>query len=148
MTAILIDTNVLVYAFDRQNFAKQAQAVAVLAALQSGRQSFLSVQTLAEFFSATTRGKMPKLTPEAAYQHAEQLTRTFSVPDLTPLIVLEAARGVRDHKLAYYDAQIWATARLNQIPIVFSEDFNSDAVLEGVRFVNPFSVDFVLEAWA
>jgi len=49
--------------------------------------------------------------------------------------------------LAYYDAQIWAAARLNQIPVVFSEDFNSGSTLEGVQFVNPFASDFVLETW-
>lgn len=31
--------------------------------------------------------------------------------DLTLLIILEAGRGVRDHQLSYYDAQIWAIAR-------------------------------------
>ena len=43
--------------------------------------------------------------------------------DLSPMIVLEAVRWVRDHRMAYWDAQVWATARLNQIPTVLSEDF-------------------------
>jgi len=30
----------------------------------------------------------------------------WPVFDLTPLIVLEAARGARDHDLPYYDAQV------------------------------------------
>jgi len=60
----------------------------------------------------------------------------------------EAGRGVRDYKLAYYDAQIWATAKLNQVPVVFSEDFNDGQVLEGVRFVNPFAMGFNLEDWS
>jgi len=68
--------------------------------------------------------------------------------DLTPLIVLEAMRGVREHKLAYWDSQLWATARLNQIPIILSENFSVGATLEGVHFVNPFAPDFVLEGWA
>jgi len=58
-----------------------------------------------------------------------------------------AGRGVRDHKLSYYDAQVWATARLNQVPVVFSEDFRDGSILEGVRFVNPFSPKFLLEKW-
>jgi predicted nucleic acid-binding protein len=64
-----------------------------------------------------------------------------------PSILVETARGARDHDLAYYDAQIWASARLNQVTIVFSEDFSDGQVLEGVRFVNPFKPDFQLEAW-
>ena len=39
----------------------------------------------------------------------------------------------------YWDAQVWAVARLNQVPFVFSEDCNPGATLEGVRFVNPFA---------
>ena len=62
------------------------------------------------------------------------------------MIVLEAMRGVRDHQLSYYDAQIWATARLNQMPLIFSEDFHHN-ILEGVRIVNPFAPAFDLEAW-
>jgi predicted nucleic acid-binding protein len=63
------------------------------------------------------------------------------------VIVTEAARGVRDHQLAYYDAQIWATARLHGVPIILSEDFQTGRTLEGVRFVNPFADDFQLNKW-
>src|SRR5439155_1039861 len=54
------------------------------------------------------------------------------VLSVTPLIVLEAARGARDHGLNYWDAQLWATARLNQIPLILTEDFAHGRVLEGV----------------
>lgn len=40
-----------------------------------------------------------------------------------------------------------ATARLNQISVVFSEDFNPGWITEGVRFVNPFAADFQIETW-
>lgn len=55
---------------------------------------------------------------------------------------------MRDHQLAFYDAQIWAAARLNQIPAVFSEDFQDGRTLEGVQFVNPFSETFDVHARA
>jgi predicted nucleic acid-binding protein len=63
------------------------------------------------------------------------------------MIVLEAARGSRDHNLAYYDAQIWAVARFNQLQAVFSEDFQDGMVLEGVRFANPFGPGFDIRQW-
>ncbi len=63
------------------------------------------------------------------------------------MVVLEALRGVRDHQLSYYAAQVWATARLNQVPVIFSEDYSPHTMLEGVRFGNPFAADFVLENW-
>ncbi|MBM3152938.1 MAG: PIN domain-containing protein [Chloroflexi bacterium] len=66
---------------------------------------------------------------------------------MTPQIVLETARGVRDHGLACYDARIWAAARLNQSLVVFAEDFQDRQILEGVRFANPFAGTFDAEAW-
>jgi predicted nucleic acid-binding protein len=147
MAAILIDTNVLVYAHDLGEYAKQAQAFRVLEYLEVNRVGRLSVQSLSEFFSITTRGSQPKLTlAEATYQ-VEQFVQIWPIIDLTAPIILEAARGVRTHRLSYYDSQIWAAAHLNQIQVIFSEDFASGTTLEGVRFVNPFAADFVLEAW-
>jgi predicted nucleic acid-binding protein len=147
MAAILIDTNVLVYAHDRGEFAKQECAMDTLERLQLSGTGRLSVQCLAEFFWATTRGPQPKLTVAEAQMQVERLVRAFPVLDVTPLIVLEATRGARDRGMAYWDAQIWATARLCQVSVVFSEDFSSGSVVEGIRFVNPFAGDFRLEDW-
>jgi predicted nucleic acid-binding protein len=49
--------------------------------------------------------------------------------------------------MAYWDAQIWASAKMSQIPVVFSEDFGPRAIIEGVSFVNPFESNFNLDAW-
>lgn len=73
--------------------------------------------------------------------------QSFEVVDLTSVVVLDAVRGVRDHQLSYWDALIWASARLNQVLVIFSEDFASNVVLEGVRVVNPFAPDFNLAEW-
>ena len=76
------------------------------------------------------------------YQQIEALGQAFPVLALTPAVVLEAVRGVRDHRLSYYDAQVWAVARLGQVPVVLSEDFSPGSVLEGVAFVDPFAREF------
>lgn len=60
--------------------------------------------------------------------------------DLTSLVVLEAVRGVRDHHFSYWDSLIWATAKMNQIPTVLSDDFSHNSVIESVRFTNPFKL--------
>lgn len=146
MPPVLIDTNLLLYLYDHNDPASQAQAQRVLGQLQLSGNGRLSVQNLAEFISVATRKlKMPVAD---ALRQVEMFTRLWPVFDLTPMIVLEAARGVQSHQLAYWDAQVWATARLNQTPVIFSEDFAAGSVLEGVRFVNPFAADFALDAWA
>ncbi len=147
MAKILIDTNILIYASDPRDTTKQDQALHLIQYLEATAHGCLSVQCLAEFAHITTHTKHSLYTRAEAVIQVEHLARTFQIFDLTPLIVLEAARGMRDHSLAYYDAQIWATARLNQILVVFSEDFQDGQTLEGVRFVNPFAEGFSLEAW-
>ena len=147
MPPILIDTNVLLYLYDHNQPVRQERAREVLDQLELSSSGRLSVQCLAEFFSVATRKLSPKLTPAQALQQINLFIRLWPVYDLTSMIVLEAGRGVRDHQFSYYDAQIWATARLNQIPTIFSEDFNVGATLEGVQFVNPFVPEFVLDNW-
>ena len=58
--------------------------------------------------------------------------------------VLEGCRGAGEHSLSIWDALIWATAKLNQVPLVLSEDFVDGGFLEGVRFLNPFTPAFDL----
>jgi predicted nucleic acid-binding protein len=147
MPSILIDTNLLVYLYDPSTPEKQKRAELALDQLHRMGAGCLSAQNLAEFFSIATRKLDPPLTPTQAYEQVSLLAETWQVFDLTPLIVLEAARGARDHGLAYYDAQVWAAARLNQVTTVFSEDFSDGQTLEGVRFVNPFAPGFRVEDW-
>jgi predicted nucleic acid-binding protein len=147
MNPILIDTNVLLYAHDGNDPTRQAQALEVLKHLELTANGRLSVQCLAEFFNVATRKLAPPLTAQEAVEQVERLAHAYPVLDLTPAIVLEAGRGVRDHQLAYFDAQLWAMAKLNQIPVVLSEDFRSGSTLEGVRFINPFAPDFKIEHW-
>ena len=148
MPTILIDTNILIYTSDPRDTAKQDLALRLLRYLEITSSGCLGVQCLAEFVNVTTHTVRPLYTRAEALAQVEHLVRTFPVFDLTPLIVMEAARAARDYSLAYYDAQIWATARLNQVAVVFSEDFQDGQVLEGVRFANPFAVGFVMESWA
>ncbi|TAH53143.1 MAG: PIN domain-containing protein [Chloroflexota bacterium] len=148
MRAILIDTNVLLYAYDPNDLARSERAQNVLRHLEESNMGRVSVQCLAEFFSIATRKLKPPLSSAEALTQIELLARSYPVLDLTLGVILEAARGVRDYQLAYYDAQLWAMAKLNQIPIIFSEDMPSALVLEGVGYVNPFAENFVLEEWA
>jgi len=144
---IFVDTNVLVYAYDRSEPKKQARALEVLDHLAIDGVGVISTQVLAEFCVATTRKLATPLSIPEAYQRVKNYLQSWTVVDVTGMIVLEAVRGVRDHQFNFWDAQIWATARLNQIPLIFSEDFNVGQVIEGVRVVNPFAKEFQPEDW-
>lgn len=147
MAEILVDTNLLVYAHDLSEVEKQRRALEVLERLVEAGLGVLSTQTLAEFYVVTTLKIPSPLSAEQVCAQIEHFVRIWPVLNVTPEVVLEAARGVRDHTFSFWDAQLWAIARLNGIPIVFSEDFQPGAVVEGVQFVNPFGEDFQAQAW-
>jgi predicted nucleic acid-binding protein len=143
---ILVDTNILVYAYDRSEPDKQGQAAIILDQLLITGVGILSTQVLAEFFVAVTRKIAKPLSIEQAFGSLSNYAASWEVLGINSLNILEAARGVRDHAFNYYEAQIWAVARMNQIPIVFSEDFNPSWI-EGVQFVNPFIPEFTIADW-
>jgi predicted nucleic acid-binding protein len=144
---ILVDTNVLVYAYDRAEPAKQARAAQVLDVLATSGTGMLTTQVLAEFFVAVTRKIDQPLTAGEAYGRIQNYLQSWPVAEMSGLAVLEAVRGVCDHCFSFWDAQIWATARLNQATVVLSEDFSDGSIIEGVRFVNPFTPAFRPEDW-
>lgn len=149
MTArFFVDTNVLVYVYSLTEPDKARRAIEVLQRLVAERLGAISTQVLAEFFSTVIRRIAVPLSVEEAYERLEYYLQKWEVINMSGAIVLEAARGVREYKFNFWDAQIWAAAKLSQIPIVLTEDFNTGAVIEGVRFVNPFAApEFKVEDW-
>jgi predicted nucleic acid-binding protein len=138
----LIDTNVLIHTLDARDSTKQARAIELLSQLEARGDAALAAQVLAEYANVTL--KKFGLPATNVYQHVQGYELSFTVLPLSPAVVLEAVRGVRDYQLSYFDAQIWAVAKLHQIPVILSEDFNSGAILEGVQFVNPLAPEFNL----
>ncbi len=134
----LLDTNVLVYMHDDDELEKQARAYEVLKRATDAGPARLCAQVLSEYSSVLLR-KFPRaLAPVALQQQLTELVHHYPIHSTTPAVVLEAARGVETHGFSLYDAQIWAVAKLNNIPLVYSEGFAHGLEVEGVRFENPF----------
>lgn len=140
----LIDSNLVVYAYDVSEPVKQPQAFALLMQLQQQQQAVLTTQVLGEFFQVVTRRIPSPLSLAEGAQRVKNLSRLFPVLGISVSVTLEAIRGVCEHKLAYWDAQLWACARIAQIPTVLSEDFSHGRSIEGVVFCNPFKMDGIL----
>ena len=145
-TRYVVDTNVLVYALDRREPEKRERAREVLRRVGTAGTAALPAQVLSEFANACLRKLEPPPEPTAVRREVERLMLAFPVLPITGPVVLEALRGVGEHMLSYYDAQIWAVARLGQVAVVLSEDFNPGAVLDGVSFTNPLDSEFDLAA--
>ncbi|MBV8083549.1 MAG: PIN domain-containing protein [Chloroflexi bacterium] len=139
MAESLVDTNVLVYVEDPRDTAKQAQARDVLGALLEAGEAVVSVQCLSEFFSVATRRLHEPLTVGEASARLRQYIRLCRTLDVTRGVLMEACEGVARHQLQWWDALIWAAARVNGIGLILTEDQDDGRVIEGVRYRNPFA---------
>lgn len=144
---VLLDTNVLVYLYDISTPDKRNQAVVILRALEENRAGAVSTQVHSEFFSVVTTRLRPTLPAATALSELERHTQVWKLLDVTAPVILAAARAVSDHRLNFWDAQLWATAKVYGVETILSEDFNSGSTLGGVSFVNPFARGFHLPIW-
>lgn len=134
---VTFDTNILVYATGPAQDEKciLAQALSIRGA-QSGNLVLL-LQTLIEFSGVAVR-KVGMAREDV--QGAIAAWRRALPIEPTVYEDLPAALGaVARYRLAFWDAVLWATARRLGTQYFLTEDFQDGRILEGVRFVNPFS---------
>ena len=134
---IFVDTNILVYAYDLDAGDKRVKALVVVDRLWDEGNGALSTQVLAEFFVTITRKVKQPLPLPAARQIIEDYQKGWTVFPTTPEIVLQAIDGVAQHRMSFWDAMIWAAAKLNGVITIYSEDAQSAQTIEGVRIENP-----------
>ena len=132
-----IDTNVLIYAHDRSEAAKQPIATALLASLWESGTGVLSTQVLQEFYAVATRKLTPPMTPAEA-REIVGLYAAWRVVTIEPPLILEASELAEAHELSFWDALIIAAARLGGADRLVTEDLQAGRMLAGVRIENPF----------
>ena len=135
-----LDTNILVYAVDRDAGERHVRS-GELMARAARRDCVLTVQALAEFFHATTRKKL--LEPSLAGTFVRDWLNVFDVVSADETALIDAIDAVHEHGLSFWDAMIWATARQAGCSTVVSEDMQDGRRPGGVEFVDPFAADAV-----
>ncbi len=143
MTKLFIDTNVVVYAVDDRDLRKHAFARELWMALATYPGTTVSSQVVSESANSVLRLWSE---PDEAHLMVDRLSEGAIVVPVTSEIVARAVDGVARHGFSFYDAQIWAAARMWGAPVVLSEDFTDGLTVEGVRFCDPFVEGFDIEA--
>ena len=136
---LTLDTNILFYAMDRDAEERHKLAMEIVDR-SSVSDCVLTLQSLCEFYAAVTgKGKMPSNEAEAQINDWMQL---FPVVSATSKSLNKAIKAVNSHSISFWDAMLWAVAREAGVTLLLSEDFQHDRVLDGVRFCNPFKLDY------
>lgn len=134
---VFVDTNVLVYARDAADPAKQERAAAWVRHLWETGTGRLSVQVLQELYVTITKKLRPGLDPEEARAEVRDLLAWRPV-SIGPL-VLESAWSIEERfGLSFWDALIVAAARSAGCDVLLTEDLQHGAELDGLRVMDPF----------
>ena len=133
-----VDTNVLAYAHDRSETAKQPTAQALLETLWRDRAGVLSTQVLQELYVVATRKLDPPM-PRGAARELVVLYATWPVVQVDVPLILAASELEERHRLSFWDALVLEASRLAGATRLVTGDLQHGRVLDGVRIDNPFA---------
>ena len=102
----------------------------------------ISQQTLTEVSSTFAHPRKLALPPAAAIEVIEDIASVWTVHQVTAEVVVAGLHAVERWGISFYDAQLWAAAALNKIPVMLSEEFPHGLVLDPVLFLDPFCDEF------
>ena len=132
-----LDTNILLYAYDRGAATKHVRASELVLGLARRGQATTSIQVLQEFYVNAIRKVARPMTHEEAICRLDAFSR-WLVYSPVPGDVAVAAELSRSRRLSFWDAMIVLGASRLGCETLWTEDLNSGQVSEGVTIRNPF----------
>jgi predicted nucleic acid-binding protein len=130
-----IDTNVLLYAHDKSDPVKRAQARKWLASLWEGSRGAVSWQVLQEFYFNALR---KFAVPADAARDLVKLMAQWNPPDVTITLIERAWYWTDQAQVPFWDAMIVAAAERMRCRYLLTEDFQIGRQFDFITVLNPF----------
>jgi len=134
---IFVDTNILIYAHDKDAGEKHSAALAILNDLWEKRTGVLSNQVLQEFYLGVTR----KILKPIDKSEAREILRAYicwSIKEISPASIIRATEIEEKYLISFWDALVIVAAYEAKCGKILTEDLNSGQIIEGVLIENPF----------
>ncbi len=133
-----VDTNVLVYAFEKGRSAKKLVAQRLMSELMDEDRLRVSTQVLQELFVTLTRKAAQPCSSDEALAVLEDLSAwPLTVVDYA---AIRAAAGLAERaKLSFWDALVVVAAARSGAAVLYTEDLSDGQEILGVRVSNPFA---------
>jgi predicted nucleic acid-binding protein len=132
---LTLDTNILIYAIDRDAGKKHEMAMQTVESAMD-MDCILTIQALAEFYSAATRKGYASHDRVAPIIDAWR--QVFPVVGNNEKVLMRAMQARANYDLSFWDAMIWAAAKEASCTLLLTEDFTHNQKIEGVLIQNPF----------
>ena len=135
----LIDTNILVYAIDKQEGSKNLKAKELINRCWQGKDNFVvSAQNLAEFvFVSTTKAKLDFEQAKVMVGFIIEFVGFIKI-NYSAETVLSAIDIADEFKMSFWDSLLAATMRENGIFNIYTENAK-DFKMPWIKAVNPFT---------
>jgi predicted nucleic acid-binding protein len=131
-----VDTNILIYAHDRDAGERWSKASRLLAQLWESRCGRLSVQVLQEFY-AVAAGKLKSAIGTAAAREVVSAYAPWVASATDVNTVLRGAELAEIAQFSFWDGMVVAAAEQCGATMLYTEDLSDGQVIAGVRIVNP-----------
>lgn len=95
MPHVLVDTNVIVYLYDKDALVRQRTAQSTLSRLLDENAGCVSSQCLSEFANVALKKFRPRFSAEGIRSELVALAQVWPVYEVTPEVVVEAVRGAQ-----------------------------------------------------
>ena len=133
-----VDTNVLAYAHDASETARQPVAQSLLRELWESGLGVVSTQVLAEFYVVATR----RFTPPVERRQARSVIDAYAAWPVVQVdaTLIVAASGLEERRqLSFWDALIIEAARRGGATRLVTEDLKAGLRVDGLVIQNPFA---------
>lgn len=132
-----VDTNILVYAEDRNTKTKHEAARDLIIELWEDREGVLSIQVLQEFYVTVTRKLKKPLSVAKAHEIVREYL-TWTVIENTGRLLSAALDLHQSAQLSFWDAMVVQAAIEAGCDKLYSEDLNAGQRFGSMIVVNPF----------
>jgi predicted nucleic acid-binding protein len=132
-----VDTNILIYAEDRDAKSKHDVARDLLVELWDQRSGVLSVQVLQEFYVNVTRKMKKPLAPAKALEIVEEYL-TWTVVENSGRLLVAAIDLQQRSQLSFWDSMVVQAALESGCDRLYTEDLNNGQRFGSLVVVNPF----------
>lgn len=136
----LVDTNILVYAYDATEKEKHVKCRALVERCWTGEEQYaVSLQNLSEFYVVLTSKVERPVPAETAKERIERIINFTNWIKINPGIntVLHGIDIAKEYRVHYFDAFLAATMRENGISKIYTENEADFKKIPWLEVINP-----------
>lgn len=143
IVSIFLDTNILIYSYDRVNQEKHKISVDLISQLilKEGEDIVISAQVINEFIVIITGKVKYPLSIDEVERILKRFKGNFKIKTLKLLDCEKAISIFKKYKFSYWDSLIVASAIHANCSTLYTEDMQSGQIVEDrLKIINPFDI--------